>query len=114
MHILSLRLKKQIKKVLKDGNTFKTSNLRIIYSTNVDENAYLAISVAKKLGIAVKRNRAKRIIREVVRNQLTTPLVLLIQVKKIDLLYYEALQEFISFKEFFTAEKDSHFCHYNV
>ncbi len=64
------RLKKswQFSKVYKEGNKYY-SNLFILYVLpNNTQETRLGLTVTKKVGISVQRNRIKRVIREVFRS----------------------------------------------
>ena len=55
----------KIKKILAHANYIRTPELSIKYLA--DEHYYYTVVVPKKLGNAVKRNKVKRVIREIMR-----------------------------------------------
>lgn len=88
------RLKKSfdIEKLIKKRQSVGNSYYAIYYNVSSTDLPKVAISVSKKLGNAVIRNKEKRIIREIVRNnlELVSNLELLIVQKKASLnLSYE-------------------------
>ncbi len=80
------RLKKSfdIEKLVKKRNSVGNSYYAIYFDTSSVVLPKIAISVSKKLGNAVTRNKEKRVIREIVRNnlELVNNLELLIVQKK--------------------------------
>ncbi len=63
-----LRGRKDLKAVFSSPLRESCQGIRLIYRENGLKWSRFAISVTKKYGNAVKRNRAKRIVREIYRN----------------------------------------------
>ena len=67
-------IKKKIEflNINKYGETFSSNNLIIqkLFDKNLKKSKKMGYKVTKKLGNAVKRNRAKRIMRELVRKNI--------------------------------------------
>jgi ribonuclease P protein component len=63
------RLKKgdEFKRIFKYGRKYRSKNFNLIVLPNKEGNARLGIVVSKKTAIAVRRNKIKRIIREIFR-----------------------------------------------
>lgn len=98
----SIRKRETIKKIFKNGKVFDTSLFKVNYILSNGEAAGYALSVSKKLGIAVKRNRAKRVLKNALFNTLKLPLLCVIRLKKIDFTYYEAAEQFNFFQHHLT------------
>ena len=77
----SFEIEKLVKKRISVGNSYFV----IYYNLSSIENARVAISVSKKLGDAVVRNKEKRIIREIIRHELDT-------IKGLDILIVEKIK----------------------
>lgn len=66
---MSIKKNKIFKYVLKKGKYFKAKNI-VVYISNASNNSnYLGICVNKKHGISVHRNKMKRWVREVYKNE---------------------------------------------
>lgn len=67
------RMKKnsQFDYIFKHGKTLKNDKLLIFYSKSKSQKPKIGIVVSKKIGNSVVRNHTKRIIREVIRKNLT-------------------------------------------
>ncbi len=66
---LKIRKTKEFLNVYKRGKSVVTKNVVMYYKKNNINNNRLGISVSKKVGKAVVRNRAKRLIKEAFREQ---------------------------------------------
>ncbi len=62
-----LRRRKDYERVYREGKRLNLSYLKIVLAPNTLGYCRLGLSVSRKFGKAVKRNRAKRILREVFR-----------------------------------------------
>ncbi len=67
--ILSLTSSQQIGHVRRNGRAFPNHYLVTLALPNEQENSRIAVVAGKRVGNAVRRNRAKRMIREVIRAQ---------------------------------------------
>jgi ribonuclease P protein component len=81
----AFRVKKnsEIKAILKEKNS-KGNQFFVIYKKyNHDQNHFrFAVSVSKKYGNAVERNKAKRYVREIIRRQqITQPIDIFVVIK---------------------------------
>ena len=66
--LLSVKLRRDFRRIYARGQKKYTSSLVIYVLFNREKKTRVGISVSKKIGCAVKRNRARRIIREAFRN----------------------------------------------
>jgi len=64
---LFLRSRAEIERVKKDGRRFQTPFFNLVSFTSGAPHTRIGIVVGKRLGMAVTRNRAKRMFRELVR-----------------------------------------------
>ena len=62
-----LTLKKEFERVFQDGKVFKDEKVVLYVAVNRLPYSRLGLVVSKKVGNAVRRNRAKRLLREVYR-----------------------------------------------
>lgn len=58
-----------IDSIFRNGRRLKGRNLTVLYRPREDERARCAVFVPKRLGGAVRRNRARRVLRESVRQE---------------------------------------------
>ncbi len=65
-----LRKKYQFNYVYKAGKVIRQPNLLLFYCSSKNKNVKVGLSVNKKVGGAVTRNRIKRLLREALRPQL--------------------------------------------
>ena len=71
MSILILRSPSQFRKVYAEGKRIATPNAVVVYrQAGGDTGPYFGFVASKRVGGAVQRNRAKRLLREVVRERL--------------------------------------------
>ncbi len=87
-----------IKDIFTKGKSFSTPSFKIYFIVG-DNDVNYALSVSGKLGIAVKRNRAKRVVREALRRAITKPFNMVISLKKAEISYYEAIKELSYFQD---------------
>lgn len=66
--LLSVKLRRDFRRIYARGQKKYTASLVIYTLFNREKKTRVGISVSKKIGCAVKRNRARRIIRETFRN----------------------------------------------
>lgn len=95
----SIRKKEIVKRIFKEGKIFDGTLFKIHYLPSDGDGVYYALSVSKKLGIAVKRNRAKRLVRAALRDILKVPILVIIRLKNLDFCYHEAVKELDFFKK---------------
>ena len=62
-----LTLKKEFERVFNEGKIFKNDKVVLYVIPNDLQNSRLGLVVSKKIGNAVRRNRAKRLLREAYR-----------------------------------------------
>lgn len=69
----SYRMKKnsQFDYIFKNGKTIKNSKLLIFYSKSKSSTPKIGVVVSKKIGNSVTRNRVKRLLREIIRQNLS-------------------------------------------
>ncbi len=67
--ILSLTSSQQIGNVRRNGRAFPNHYLVTLTVPNAQDNSRIAVVAGKRVGNAVRRNRAKRMIREIIRSQ---------------------------------------------
>ncbi len=89
-----LKKKKDFKKVYKYGKSSANKILVLYLLKNNDINTKIGISVSKKVGNAVIRNKIKRVIREICRNNIGNlkkgyNLVFIARIKIVNRNYYE-------------------------
>ncbi|ONN26542.1 ribonuclease P [Thermosipho affectus] len=63
-----LKLRKDFKNIFENGKSIQNSYLVILYVNNGLDYSRYGFSIKKKFGKAVKRNRLKRWLREIIRN----------------------------------------------
>ncbi len=63
-----LRRKKDIKRLFTAGKSVSGGAIRLIYRANGLENSRVLITLRKKFGTAVERNRARRLVKEAYRH----------------------------------------------
>lgn len=105
----SIRKRQLIKKVFKEGKTFSTPLFNVNYILSTDKDIKYALSVSRKLGIAVKRNRAKRVFKSALLSVLKTPISCVFRLKKVDFSYYEAAKQLNFFQHNLTNKEFSNF-----
>jgi len=101
----SIRKKQSIKVIFGNGKVFDTALFRIYYLIDDGKDVRYALSVSKRLGIAVKRNRAKRLIKAAIINRFNFPVSMVVRLKKIDFTYYEAAKELDLFQCYLRNQK---------
>ncbi len=62
-----LTLNREFERVFDEGRVFKNSHVVLYVASNEYQNSRLGLVVSKKVGNAVRRNRAKRLLREAYR-----------------------------------------------
>ena len=80
-----IRKSSEYRYLTENGKRFNSNNILIVFNTNLLQKPRLGITVSKKVGNAVIRNRIKRIIREQFRTKrifLSVPMDINIIVKK--------------------------------
>lgn len=101
----SIKKKQIIKSIFGCGKVFDTTLFKFYYIFSDCKDIKYALSVSKKLGIAVKRNRAKRIVRAVLRDSFKLHVSMIVRFKKINFTYYEAAKEFFLFQNYISNQE---------
>lgn len=65
-----IKRNEEISRICLKKKKYNSKNFLIYYSKGQNATARLAISVSKKVGNAVERNHAKRIVREIIRPEI--------------------------------------------
>lgn len=99
-----LRKRPEFLKVFKNGKRYSGSGLIFFYMANHLERSRIGLDISRKVGKAVRRNRCKRLLREVFRTnrfRLAQDYDLVIRVTpgKRPLEYRNILREFVTFAE---------------
>ena len=93
-----LKRNEEIKEIVSSRQYLKSANFNLYYKANLDnQNIRICISTSKKLGNAVIRNRIRRQVREMVRNNfdlsLKYDLVIVVKKNYLDLAFNENLEK---------------------
>jgi ribonuclease P protein component len=89
----SIRKRETIVKIFKEGKVFDSPLFKANYILSEDGDVRYALSVSRKLGIAVKRNRAKRVFKSALLHFFKTSILCVFRLKKVDFTYDEATKQ---------------------
>lgn len=95
----TIRRKKEIERIFREGLFYDSPLFKANYLVGKEGICY-ALSVPKRLGIAVKRNRARRIFRSALQRFFSFSILCIFRLKKIDFTFYDAGEELRRFQRY--------------